>query len=202
MTSAYKSGLYPAVKPCRRGHWPTMRIASSRACAQCRSEMMARKWAENLEQSRARNRDAKARNRATIREQSKARYAADPERAKEHSRRYRERYPDLVAAAFERWREKNMETVRAHSAKRRARKRSAEGAYTATDVRDLLRLQDGRCAYCRRNVRRSYHVDHIKPLVAGGGNDRKNLQIVCPSCNSKKGARDPIDYAQTRGLLL
>ena len=34
-----------------------------------------------------------------------------------------------------------------------------------------------------------YHVDHIRALADGGANDRTNLQLLCPTCNIKKGAR-------------
>lgn len=46
------------------------------------------------------------------------------------------------------------------------------------------------------------HVDHIKALRRGGTNDRRNLQMLCQPCNNRKHAKDPIDYAQSLGLLL
>ncbi|NMF18586.1 HNH endonuclease [Cloacibacillus porcorum] len=35
----------------------------------------------------------------------------------------------------------------------------------------------------------SREVDHIKPLIKGGGNGRSNLRITTRTANRKKGAR-------------
>jgi len=40
------------------------------------------------------------------------------------------------------------------------------------------------------------------PLSRGGSNDKYNLQLLCPTCNLKKSAKDPIDFAQENGNLL
>lgn len=58
--------------------------------------------------------------------------------------------------------------------------------------RDRLFLNVGRrdgfhCRVCGSTVDLS--VDHISPLSAGGSDDEGNLQILCRSCNSTKGAR-------------
>jgi len=47
-------------------------------------------------------------------------------------------------------------------------------------------------------VNYSYHYD----VIAGGANDRANLQLLCGSCNKSKHAKDPIDFMQSRGFLL
>lgn len=33
------------------------------------------------------------------------------------------------------------------------------------------------------------HVDHIVPRARGGGNELENLQALCVTCNTRKGAR-------------
>lgn len=118
-----------------------------------------------------------------------------------------------------RWRRANVERDRAARARyyrahrfaakltgmnRRARKLAAGGLFSKADVAFLMTKQRGRCAHfwCRVNVRKAYHIDHIIPLSAAGRNDRRNLQILCPFCNLSKGALHPIDYAQRHGLLL
>jgi hypothetical protein len=34
------------------------------------------------------------------------------------------------------------------------------------------------------------HVDHIRPVSKGGGNDPENLRLLCPTCNIRRGNRE------------
>lgn len=83
----------------------------------------------------------------------------------------------------------------------RVRKLSAGGSYSHTDVSRIIALQRKTCIYCRKPLTK-YHVDHIHPLSKGGSNDYKNIQILCPSCNFKKSAKHPVQFAQESGFLL
>ena len=47
----------------------------------------------------------------------------------------------------------------------------------------------------------SGHLDHILPLALGGRHDDDNLQLLCGTCNMRKGARDPTEFAQANGKL-
>lgn len=89
---------------------------------------------------------------------------------------------------------------------RRAAAQNAEGSHTRSDILNLFDLQRGRCASCASCLKvrgaLKYHVDHVIPLSRGGSNDKSNLQLLCPTCNLKKGSKDPSDWAVLCGRLL
>ncbi len=98
--------------------------------------------------------------------------------------------------------QKNAAAKLARVRNRRAMKRSANGTHSAADIATLREAQKDRCGYCRTRLRGKGHVDHIKAISRGGSNDRSNLQLLCAPCNVAKGAKDAIDFAQSKGLLL
>lgn len=161
-------------------------------------EKAAKYRAENKEAISESNKDRYRRNKERISAYFKARRHLKAEYDKAYVRENKER----IAARGAEYKRNNPDKVRKHAHKRRARALDAKGVYSAGDVQKILGLQRGMCAYCRVKVGERYHVDHIKPLSRGGSNWPENLQILCPSCNVKKWAHDPIDFAQKQGLLL
>jgi 5-methylcytosine-specific restriction endonuclease McrA len=95
------------------------------------------------------------------------------------------------------YRAKNPEKVREWRAKRRGHGRLPRGT-----IKTLRGLQKNKCAYCRACLDAGFHVDHIKPLSAGGLHEPGNVQLLCPTCNVRKWATDPIEFAQRNGRLL
>ena len=60
---------------------------------------------------------------------------------------------------------------------------------------ELHRRQQGRCVYCGGRQRMDLmDVDHKTPLARGGSNDRRNLQLLCRTCNLRKGTKTDREF--------
>ena len=75
---------------------------------------------------------------------------------------------------------------------RRARKRDAKGSFTDAQFQALCVHYEHMCLCCGEKLGK-LAADHIQPLSIGGPNSIDNIQPLCRSCNSKKGAKT-IDY--------
>lgn len=125
----------------------------------------------------------------------------NPEAYLERMRSWAARNRKRSSEIKKKWSEKNPEARRAITMNYISRKRGAEGKYTARDISRMLENQKHKCANCLVKLN-EYHVDHIVPLSCGGTNWPSNLQVLCPSCNTSKGSKDPIKWAQEQGRLI
>lgn len=72
---------------------------------------------------------------------------------------------------------------------------------------DVLERDGFTCQYCgARAPDVALHVDHIHPVVLGGGNDVANLITSCEDCNIGKGAEPlcedlDIQLAQVQAIM-
>lgn len=82
--------------------------------------------------------------------------------------------------------------------RRRARMNAADGSYTLKEWESLVALYE-HCPLCLRSWSeipvppaggRIITADHIVAISRGGSNRIENIQPLCYSCNSRKGARD------------
>jgi len=150
-----------------------------------------RKWfAKNREQQRAAARRFYLEHRSSVRKAQSEYYRRDPERprrAKERARTWALAHPQKVSEMRHR---------------RRAFLRQASGFHTGEQIIELYKAQAGKCAICFKKLREAYHIDHIVALARGGSNDIGNIQLTCAGCNTRKGAKDPIDFARELGRLL
>jgi len=88
------------------------------------------------------------------------------------------------------WQRNNREQRNEYCRNRRARRRSNGGSHTVEEWLALCDAYDGKCARCGAEKQT---LDHIVPVLLGGSNDIENIQPLCRSCNSSKGAK-VLDY--------
>lgn len=61
---------------------------------------------------------------------------------------------------------------------------------------EVLKRDKFSCQYCGAKAPDALlHVDHVVPVVEGGGNDMLNLVSACAACNGGKGARRLSDHS-------
>lgn len=204
-------------KPCKKGHVAERRT-KERVCLACMSESHADWYARNRETKIAKNKAHAAANPHQGRERTRRWRKGNPEKAaaafkkwedqnrEERSSYRRERYaadPEPVRRKNRDWAASNPEAISARDARRRSLLLAADGTHTPADLRRILRAQGYLCPYCLANLRKvKKHLDHVMPLALGGSNGPENLQYLCAPCNLSKGAKDPIDFARERGLLV
>lgn len=127
--------------------------------------------------------------------------ALEPERARR--RQYYDQNKERMDRQNREWRARNPQIVRdrqrGYGAKRRSK---IDKGVSGKETRRWLLQQRKVCHWCGKACRKNFHVDHIRPLSRGGAHEFRNLCISCPSCNLTKHARDPIDFARSKGLLL
>ena len=64
--------------------------------------------------------------------------------------------------------------------------RPANRNHLSASKRKRVLLRDkGRCVKC--GSRENLEIDHVVPLARGGSNRLENLQLLCRSCNRRKG---------------
>jgi hypothetical protein len=108
---------------------------------------------------------------------------------------------DCNRLKYKQWVADNSERSRVRHHTRRARKREAEGKYTAENIARIKKEQRGRCAVCRKRLKQ-FQIDHIIPLAKGGTNFSNNIQLLCPGCNRTKRDTDPLIFMRRLGRLL
>lgn len=176
--------------PCPHGH-VAERLVSTGQCVKCGLARTVRWHRENPDKSRAKRRARRLRNIESEREIVRRCTRKNPQKNRDRVRQWCKDNPEKARLLRQ-----------AGDRRRRAREIGAKGTHTAADLDAILNGQKGKCAYCRKNLQNDRHLDHIIALSKGGTDDRSNLQFTCASCNRRKGARDPVEFANALGLLL
>lgn len=203
---------YTTGTTCQNGH-SSERRTSTGSCVACAKIKEARYASAHAEKLRTRRRNAYAkdpsrdnaaakawrqRNPGKIKALARAAYArVNPEINRQKSAAWRAANPEKKRE----WFRLNAERMGVHHRNRRALL-TGGGKHTLSDIKEILAAQGFRCAYCKKSIQKARHIDHIIPLKRGGSNNRRNLQALCPTCNTRKHDADPIDFARRIGLLL
>ena len=82
----------------------------------------------------------------------------------------------------------------------RRRSQKAQGDSTAA-IREWVKAARKVCYWCNSKCADDYHIDHYQPLSKGGEHRISNLVIACPTCNLRKNAKDPLEFAASVGRL-
>lgn len=172
-------------KPCKNGHL-SEKYTSIGRCCECQRQ----------------RRLVEVKDRKTENKRVKKWRAANRDKCKQYSKRDIAKHGEKRRAKIKEWECNNPDKVRASRKCCDNNRRKAEGKFTTSDVMRIGKLQNWLCAYCKIDVSKSYCVDHIQPLAKGGTNWPRNLQLACGLCNSRKSAKDPMDWAREIGLLL
>lgn len=171
---------YTGGKPCSKGHGDE-RYTKSGFCVTCaKLQVRARTEAGYYREVYEKNGD-------TIRTRAKAHYEANRERGLEQARQ---------------WVKANPEKRRAISHSYKARRRAQEAGGISSGA--LLAWTQGQpkvCYWCAAKCADDFHVDHYQPLARGGKHEADNLVIACGTCNRRKSARDPYEFAVQVGRL-
>lgn len=144
---------------------------------------------------------------------------ADPERAKRvaaiqrqwelsnlsmravYRRAYYLANTEKIKEAADAYRRSNPEQSRASRMAYKARKKGAEGSFSADDLCALFQKQSGKCFWCGESIGSGYHVDHYIALAKGGSNYPDNIVLACQSCNTSKRDKSPEEFVEYLALI-
>ena len=175
----------------------------SRDCVAC-AKKRARKWDRNNPEKA---KESRMKSTPKWRDRNREKYIAgkqawrrnNPEKVREQTNagwlRWRHRNHEKHRSIQRKWGRDNPDKRRVNSIKRRALKQSALHEYY--DFNSICRHYDNCCLRCGK-IGLRLTVDHIIPLSRGGDDVASNIQPLCQSCNSTKGARH-IDYRPDAG---
>lgn len=119
-----------------------------------------------------------------------------------NKRKWTERNSDVLKMRQRKRRAENPDIFRIYDHNKLAKRRSALGnGITVNEWKSILAKYKNRCHYCGVESD-SLTKDHLIALSRGGHHSAFNIVPACFSCNSRKGALHPIDFAQRNGRLL
>ena len=111
-----------------------------------------------------------------------------------YDKKYNKEHPEKVkqwhGKSTKKWVQKNREWANLLWRNYKIRRKGATGSHTLKEWEILKAQYNWTCPICKKrepNIKLT--EDHIIPLSKGGSNNIENIQPLCRSCNSSKGAK-------------
>ena len=158
---------HPGVAVVHQRRWRAAHLEQVRAASRKRS-------ASHLEENAAWVRNWRAVHPEEAKAKSRAWYAAHREEEAVRNRAWYAAHPVYAAIA---------------SHRRRTRIAGLPVAFTPQDWDDTLKAYHFKCVYC--GSKKNLAMDHVIPVIAGGGFTKGNIVPACKPCNSRKRANAP-----------
>lgn len=114
----------------------------------------------------------------------------------EYQRLYRKANREKAIDYQKEYHKANPEKSKIGRRNRRAKIKGNGGKLSSDIIKTLMTLQKGKCACCAKSLKDGHHLDHIMPLALGGMNTDDNVQLLTPTCNLRKSAKHPDDWAR------
>lgn len=202
-------------KPCSNGHLSERQVSNWTCCACAAERRRAKRKPELSEAEKAAleklrydrkletNRLWRQEHPKKIQQYRQTDYRNNRARKAASSRSYYLANVDKVHAYNRDWNKRNPDIKRVACHRRRSLRRKADGSFTREQIAFLFRRQRSRCANpaCSCSLEHGYHIDHIIALSRGGSNWIRNIQLLCPTCNVRKGSKTPERFMRENGFL-
>jgi len=165
-------GFVYECKPCRSGIYQKPSPITDEI--RRKKNEYLRKW-RKTEKQKAHRKEYRQKNRIRITEYNRQWSETRGGYFRQYSKKYLKEHPESFAQRF---------------ARRRARLHEAEGVFTTKEWLEVKKQYNYKCPACGRSEPEiKLTVDHIQPISKGGSNSIENIQPLCWSCNSRKGAK-------------
>lgn len=163
-----------------------------------------RRYHANLEEARAKSREAAARWRANNLEKSRERcrgwHAANASLVRAYKQKWSRENRERMNERAREWRAKNPESKLETQRRRRAVASGAVSTLTRAEWAGRLEEYGGMCAHCV--VCPATEMDHVVPLARGGDHELENVVPACRSCNARKSDLSLLEYVSRGGAVL
>jgi hypothetical protein len=140
-------------------------------------------------------------NKEKVQQNARKYYSENIEQHQQKDKRYRLRHPDKLRLKGQIYRKENRDYFLNKTRERKMKLLGvSDGSITPEFEAELFALQNGRCAYCRKSIKKKKHLDHILAISNDGLHTRFNVHWTCPSCNISKFNLLESVWLQKRGI--